>query len=313
MTLQWSILEGDAARVMASMPAGLARCCVTSPPYWRQRDYGVDGQIGLEETPWEWAETIVRIFREVRRILTGDGTLWIVVGDAHASASRRPCGPSRKCVHRGGVERRPAPGCKAKDLVGLPWMLASALRDDGWHLRSIIIWHKPNAMPESVRDRPSHCYEHVLLLARSSRYYFDCSAIAEPRRTLDNRPPNGRADTGQRPHAGRRGVGAPRAADPSVRLPRNLWSIPAGCDGAARDHPARFPAELARRCIAAGSAPGDTVLDPFCGSGTTIGAAILSGRSAVGVELSRRYAMAAREAVDAMAPLLVDRAGRRAV
>lgn len=175
---------GDALTVLKTLPDNSVNCCVTSPPYYALRDYGVDGQIGREETPALYVERLTSIFREVRRVLTPDGTLWLNIADTYAGKGNQgesldpkyPNGRTGQVVALNGKVE----GCKAKDMIGIPWLLAFALRADGWYLRSDIIWMKANPMPESTKDRPSRCYEHIFLLSKSRRYYYDAAAIAEP-------------------------------------------------------------------------------------------------------------------------------------
>ena len=175
---------GDALTVLKTLPDSSVNCCITSPPYYALRDYGVDGQIGREETPALYVERLTSIFREVRRVLTPDGTLWLNIADTYAGKGNQgealdpkyPNGRTGQAVALNGKVE----GCKAKDMIGIPWLLAFALRTDGWYLRSDIIWMKANPMPESTKDRPSRCYEHIFLLSKSRRYYYDAAAIAEP-------------------------------------------------------------------------------------------------------------------------------------
>jgi len=180
-----TILTGDSRALLRSVPAESVHCCITSPPYWRLRDYGHPGQIGWEATPEDYVETLRSVFAEVRRVLRSDGTLWLNLGDSYASAW--PCSRRNQIdngsLQNGTREARPprlGPGLKEKDLVGIPWLVAFALRADGWYLRSDIIWHKPNAMPESVTDRPSKAHEYLFLFSKSKRYYYDAAAIREP-------------------------------------------------------------------------------------------------------------------------------------
>src|SRR5690606_20470253 len=197
------IYSGDVIETLRSLPGGFVHTCVTSPPYWGLRDYGVEGQIGLEPTPEEYIEKMVEVFREVRRVLRDDGTLWLNLGDSYAT---KPCGgigsnakvtATKKAIQKSaGIPQ----GLKPKDLVGIPWRVAFALQADGWYLRSDIIWHKPNAMPESVKDRPTKAHEYIFLLSKSPRYYYDADAIREP--FSKNSHPNfkggkfGRSDSG---------------------------------------------------------------------------------------------------------------------
>jgi site-specific DNA-methyltransferase (cytosine-N4-specific) len=253
------ILEGDAAGVLARLPAGSCRCCVTSPPYWGLRDYGMPGQIGAEEEPAEYVRRLVAVFAGVRRALADDGTLWLNVGDSYTSGNRGYRAPDRKNPVRAMGYRAPTPsGLKPKDLVGIPWRLAFALQDDGWYLRSDVVWEKPNGMPESVRDRPTRSHEYLFLLARSERYLYRGERLREE---------NGR----------RR---------------RSVWSI--ATEPFPGAHFATFPQALVEPCILAGSDPGDRVLDPFFGSGTVGLVAQRLGRRYLGIEINPGYVALAR-------------------
>src|SRR5690606_18145495 len=230
------ILQGDVIETLRTLPDRIVHTCVTSPPYWGLRDYGVPGQIGLESTPEEYVKKMVEVFREVRRVLRDDGTLWLNLGDSYAGSGKGPSGKSAG-VHatkdgRQTMNNRVVPyGLKPKDLVGIPWRVAFALQADGWYLRSDIIWHKPNAMPESVKDRPIKAHEYIFLLSKSPRYYYDADAIREP--FSKNSHPNfkggkfGRSDSGIK--AGVIGGSFERAScgrHPKGRNKRTVWSIP---------------------------------------------------------------------------------------
>ncbi len=262
------VIIGDCRETLAQVPDGSVQCCVTSPPYWNLRDYGVEGQIGLEADPGEYVEHLVVAFREVRRALSASGTLWLNLGDCYAGGAGGGQGKNGQRASRtftARVREKRAPGLKPKDLVGIPWMVAFALRADGWYLRSEIIWAKPNPMPESVRDRPTKSHEQVFLFAKSERYFYDADAIAEPAistgRVLDY--------TGD------------------TRNARDVWRIASQPFSGA--HFATMPIALATRCVLAGSRPGDTVLDPFLGSGTVAEAAQRLGRRWLGCELNPDY------------------------
>ncbi len=292
-----TILSGCALAVLPTLAAGSVRCCVTSPPYWGLRDYGVPGQFGLEASPDLYVERAVAIFREVRRVLANDGTLWLNLGDSYGANNHGAgvTGSSDGGVRRGYSSRsspKNGAGIKPKDLVGIPWRVAFALQADGWYLRSDIIWHKPNPMPESVTDRPTKAHEYLFLLSKSERYYYNAEAINEPG---TGRPPGNVA-----PHKyaeayakadderHRTAAGLERARlGYTTRNARTVWTI--ASQPYAGAHFATFPEELPRRCILAGSAPGDTVLDPFLGSGTTAAVAVGHGREAIGIEINPTY------------------------
>jgi len=301
--------HGQAADTLATLDAGSVDCIVTSPPYFGLRDYGVDGQIGAEPSPAEFVEALVAVFREARRVLADDGTLWLNLGDSYASGSSNNGGYSAKSGLRDGRlypnekgriandatrPRRLTPDVPAKNLLGIPWRVAFALQDDGWILRNDIIWAKPNGMPESVTDRLSSKHEHMFLLTKSRRYWFDLDPIREaaatahrpgPRRsyapgTASSMGPDGK-------HRTMAGAFAGLPLNENGRNPGDVWEIPTTPFPGA--HFAVFPPELARRCILAGCKPGGTVLDPFSGSGTTGMVATKHGRNYVGIDLNADY------------------------
>lgn len=293
--LDASLYVGDSREVLASLPESSARTCVTSPPYWGLRDYGVAGQIGAERTPAEYVANLVSVFREVRRALADDGTLWLNLGDSYAGRAGGGQGKNGQRADRSftaRVQAKGGDGLKNKDLVGIPWRVALALQEDGWYLRSDIIWSKSNPMPSSVKDRPTSAHEYVFLLAKSERYFYDAAAIAEP--VVSER---GSGNGFARPHRisvggrGREDQWVP--PDDGKRNARSVWSIATQPSGI--EHFAMMPPELARRCVLAGSAPGDVVLDPFNGAGTTGIVAMRHGRRYLGVELNPRYADASVE------------------
>lgn len=296
-----------------------ARTCVTSPPYWGLRDYGMAGQLGLEPTPTEYVERMVEVFRLVRDVLTDDGTLWLNLGDSYANTGKSGGGSqgtrwevaggrTKDCA---GTFKYAPPGLKPKDLVGIPWLVAFALQADGWYLRSDIIWHKPNPMPESVRDRPTKAHEYLFLLAKSERYYYDADAIKEQSVTDDQRRPYGSPGANALDPRGEQGAGRLRApanvkrggfdgktnklpgreafrAFTETRNRRSVWTI--ATQAFPEAHFATFPTALVEPCILAGSAPGDIVLDPFMGSGTVARVAQDLGRKWIGCELNPEYA-----------------------
>ena len=283
--------RGDSRNILPTLDAGSVQCCVTSPPYWGLRDYGHADQIGQEATPDEYVQSMVSLFREVRRVLADDGTLWLNLGDSYNGymANQRGTGleterqQARKYIEPGFGLRDKA--LKNKDLVGIPWLVALALRADGWYLRQDIIWHKPNPMPESVTDRCTKAHEYIFLLSKSPRYYYDHGAIKE---RADKGAAGSRFDTGKTAeHQLGRASGAERT-ESEWRNKRSVWSVPPASYREA--HFATFPPDLIRPCILAGCPVGGTVLDPFGGSGTTGMVAYENGRSAVLIELNQDYA-----------------------
>lgn len=288
------MLLGDALEQLRTLDAESVHTCVTSPPYYNLRDYGTAGQIGMEATPEEYIGKLVDVFREVRRCLRPDGTLWVNIGDSYTSGGRKtrdfdPMLPARSMNQR---PMTPA-GMKPKDLIGIPWMLAFALRADGWYLRQDIIWNKTNAMPESVRDRCTKAHEYIFLLSKSVHYYFDSAAIREPCGTKGNARTfrGGGAYTGGRSFRNsarvERESHGNSANSTGSRNRRSVWSIATAQFKAA--HYATFPERLVEPCVLAGCPEGGTVLDPFTGSGTTGVVAKRLRRNFVGVEINPDY------------------------
>jgi site-specific DNA-methyltransferase (cytosine-N4-specific) len=255
-----NILLGDAQMIVSSLPADSFHTCVTSPPYWGLRDYGIEGQIGAEMELQTYIDRLVAVFREVRRALRPDGTLWLNIGDSYTSGNRTWRDTDKKNPARGMSYRPPTPaGLKPKDLIGVPWRIAFALQADGWYLRSDIIWHKPNCQPESVKDRPTQSHEYIFLFTKSEKYYYDYLAIQEA--TNDN--------------AARRNK-------------RTVWSV--NTEPYREAHFAVFPPALVAPCIQAGSPIGGHVLDPFFGSGTVGETSLRLQRNCTGIELNPEYA-----------------------
>jgi DNA modification methylase len=331
------ILHGDCREVLATLEVASVQCCVTSPPYYGLRDYGTLGQIGLEASPEAFVAEMVAVFRDVRRVLRDDGTLWLNLGDSYAATTKGTGGVGSSGLMRDG---RPESGrgsadaangrahfasrrfdlgdIKPKDLIGIPWMVAFALRGDGWWLRSDIVWAKPNPMPESVTDRPTRSHEHVFLLTKNSRYFYNQEAAREPltesslsrlgQPNYENQAGSDRANGGAKTNGKMKAVAAhfggrlksqindqtrlasgnEWAQDPATGANwRDVWSI---ATAPFRDaHFAVFPAELAERCIKAGSKAGDTILDPFAGAFTTAMVADRLQRDAIGIELNPEY------------------------
>ena len=283
MTDLW--ITGDAASL--PIPDKSVNCCVTSPPYFGLRDYGVEGQIGLEPTPDEFVARLVAVFREVRRVLTDDGTLWLNLGDSYAANRPYQVTPTKWPGLEQGQSSKVPDGMKPKDLIGIPWMVAFALRADGWYLRSDVIWHKPNPMPESVTDRPTKAHEYLFLLSKSQRYYYDHAAIAEPadpknwreNPTVRECPPGQQA---QSKLDSRRGE-----IRPDTRNRRSVWTVTT--QPFAEAHFATMPPELVRPCILAGCPKDGVVLDPFGGAGTVPLVARQEGRGFVYNDLNPAY------------------------
>lgn len=291
---------GDCRESLCAMAAAgvKVQTCVTSPPYFGLRDYGVEGQRGAEKTPEEFIANLVEDFRCVREVLADDGTLWVNIGDSYASQGGKQVAQTKHQVEGAsdgqnkGETRRPPDGLKPKDLIGIPWMLAFALRADGWYLRQEIIWHKPNPMPESVTDRCTKAHEQIFLLSKSPRYFFDSEAIKEP--AVSTKPAGNKShkgatayDEGDEKHRTKAGLMALAGVEWETRNRRSVWSVATRPYKGA--HFATFPPALIEPCILAGSRPGDVVLDPFMGSGTTAAVAIEHGRRYIGCELNESY------------------------
>lgn len=295
------ILCGDALEHLRTVESGSVHTCVTSPPYYNLRDYGTAGQIGKEGTPEEYVTKLVQVFREVRRVLRPDGTLWVNIGDSYTSGGRKTRGADKKLPARTVNYRPQTPeGLKPKDLIGIPWMLAFALRSNGWYLRQDIIWRKPNAMPESVQDRCTKSHEYIFLLSKSERYYFDAAAIREKALESSRARYKSAFNCGKKELAGR-GRGAVSPNSPGMRKftgyrnKRSVWDInTAGYRGA---HFAVFPEKLVEPCVLAGCPPGGIVLDPFMGSGTTGVVAKRLGREFVGIDINTDYCTMAAERI----------------
>lgn len=348
--MTWEIRQGDALESLREIPDESAQCCVTSPPYFGLRDYGVDGQIGLEETLDVYIARLVEVFAEVRRVLRSDGTLWLNIGDSYVSKPRgsdngwdksRLSNPARVQKAQSASLRRSrhlatSAGAKFKDLMMVPAVLALALRDDGWWLRSEIIWHKPTPMPESVRDRPTRSHEQIFLFAKSARYLYDADAIREPDKGKDHtrndlRPPEPSGGL-LKPH---RGLRKPEGRNGTGANKRSVWTVHSGSYPAA--HFATFPPRLIEPCVLAGSAARacsecgapwrrrvvsrenhgfeptcdhpdggarSVVLDPFCGAATTGLVATRLERDFIGIELNHEYVELGRRRILDDAPLL---------
>jgi len=265
------IVCGDSLEILKTLPGKIIQCCVTSPPYWGLRDYGVDDQLGMEDTPEEYVSKMVDVFREVRRVLRVDGTLWLNLGDSYASKQT------------GKIE-----GIKTKDLVGIPWMVAFALRSDGWYLRQDIIWSKPNPMPESVTDRCTKSHEYIFLLSKSQKYYYDQDAIKED--SVDSESYTGRRKRSKLKHMILNPKECSMQADKAAgktyekRNKRSVWVV--STQPYSEAHFATYPETLIKPCILAGSKERDIILDPFIGSGTTALVSQNLNRKYLGIELN---------------------------
>jgi DNA modification methylase len=294
------IYQGDVLKILKTFPDESVHCCVTSPPYWGLRDYGVEGQLGLESTPEEYVSKMVEVFREVNRVLRKDGTLWLNLGDSYAGSGKGAW--SNKEVQKEiYVPDKDSPQCKLKkvpqglkpkDLVGIPWMVAFALRADGWYLRQDIIWHKPNCMPESVKDRCTKAHEYIFLLSKSKKYYYDNEAIKETAKNANKTISLGEKSFSKRQA---KGVGVEPSGNgksdnytvKEYRNKRSVWTVTTKPFKGA--HFAVFPEDLIEPCILAGCPEGGIVLDPFMGSGTTAVVALKHNRNYIGIELNPEY------------------------
>ncbi len=273
-TEQVEIIVGDSRKVLKNFPSATFQACITSPPYWGLRDYGIDGQIGAENTLERYLNDLVAIFREVKRVLRNDGTLWLNIGDSYTSGNRGWRDPDKKNPARGMSYRPPNPeGLKDKELIGVPWRIALALQADGWYLRSDIVWHKPNCQPESVKDRPTRSHEYVFLLSKNEDYYYNWDAVKEP-----------------------------TAVPGRSRNRRSVWSI--NTEASKEAHFAMFPPSLVKLCMMAGSPKGSLVLDPFFGAGTVGVVALAVDRRCVGIELKPEFAEIAKKRIASVQPML---------
>jgi DNA modification methylase len=330
------ILLGDCREKLRELPDASVNCCVTSPPYFGLRDYGCEGQMGLEPTPDEFAAGMAEVFREVRRVLRDDGTLWLNIGDSYANDGKwggHTGGKHAKALHCSPIGRQKKyTGLKPKDLIGIPWRLAFALQVDGWYLRRDIIWHKLNPMPESVRDRPTTAHEYIFLLSKSASYFYDADAIVEPvspntharlSQNVAAQVGSARANGGNKTNGTMKAVGRgpkTQAAGSGIKnndsfaaacsLPvthrnkRSVWSV--GTEAFSEAHFATYPPALIEPCILAGCPVGGTVLDPFGGAGTTGLVADRLGRDAILIELNPEYAEIAERRLNADAPLFAE-------
>lgn len=337
MTESITLLKGDCRDILPTLKPRSIQCVVTSPPYWRLRDYGVEGQIGLELTPEEYVEQLVGVFREIRPPLKDDGTVWLNLGDSYCSSATGSCSnesswPEGGKKHQAEAWRRPdrklPTNLKPKDLVGIPWRVAFALQADGWYLRSDIIWHKPNPKPESVKDRTTKAHEYLFLLSKQERYFYDADAIAENYKSTEEHQlavkwvqgwategshsaidhAKAKSHRGSKFHTGKTAIHqlekaskVERRDNPVGRNKHSVWTI--STQPYPEAHFATFPEDLVVPCVLAGSRLGDTVLDPFGGSGTVGKVCQGLGRKAVLIELNSEYVeMAEKRTVQAGLP-----------
>ena len=312
-----TIINRDALCALRELPAESVHCVITSPPYYALRDYGLDAQIGREDTPEQYIERLTAVFHELKRVLRSDGTFWLNISDTYCGTGSKggytdPKYPKGR-NGQGFSLARTAAGCKHKDMIGIPWLLAFSLRADGWYLRSDIIWQKENPMPESVKDRPTRCYEHVFLLTKSKQYYYDAAAVAEPTapKTVARYKSSRSASSkyaAEVPGQGKvQGLNKARSGGyydpaliPTMRNRRDVWLI--NTVPYRGRHFAAFPPKLAETCILAGCPKGGVVLDPFFGSGTTGLAAKALNRQYIGIELNSEYCALARARIGGEAP-----------
>lgn len=310
------IYEGDCREVMANLQEKSVHCCVTSPPYFGLRDYGNDDQIGLEQTPDEFVEALVGVFREVKRVLRDDGTVWLNLGDsycnsngfARASANYQREGRNDAPANDRNLKHLHAAGYKTKDLIGIPWRVAFALQADGWYLRQDIVWNKPNVMPEAVKDRCTKSHEYIFLLSKSPKYYYDYEAVKEDAVYTDHKAGKGKLEyEGKKSQGEDNGETNSKKAFAVVTEKRNRRSVWTVSPKAFHDaHFAVYPPELIEPCILAGCPEGGTVLDPFGGSGTTGVVADRLKRNAILVELNQNYIEIAKNRIENDAGLFAD-------
>jgi len=297
------ILTGDAFEMLQTLPDESVNCCVTSPPYYGLRDYGIDGQLGLESSPLLYVERLVKVFRQVNRVLRNDGTLWMNLGDSYNGAGYSNHYNTGGARDWNGSPGRTTEALKPKDLMGIPWRVAFALQDDGWYLRQDIIWAKPNPMPESVKDRCTKSHEYIFLLSKSAKYFYDADAVREKALNdkIRKRSSNFKKVGLQDDKFGSHNKGAEIIDTQGFRNKRDVWTVTTKPYSAA--HFATFPPELPETCIKAGCLEGGTVLDPFHGAGTTGMVAARLHRKYIGIELNPEYVELSKNRIYNDAPL----------
>lgn len=308
------IICADALDGLKTIESESVDMCVTSPPYYGLRDYGVNGQIGIEQTPEAYIARLTEIFSEVRRVLKKDGTLWVNIGDSYAGSGKGPMTISANGKNKDVFDMtnriyevpKVWEGIKPKDLIGIPWMLAFSLRNSGWYLRSDIIWHKLNCLPERVKDRPTKTYEHIFLLSKSPKYYYDYKAIQEPLKQVSKeRYKRGRSDHSKYSNETTlQGINRQHENfsefDQEYRRKRDVWEVSTNTYK-MDEHFAMYPEKLVEPCVLAGSRVGGIVLDPFFGSGTTGAVAKRLGREYIGIDINSRYCDKAQARIDKVA------------
>lgn len=304
------ILHGDCLEVLKTLPNNFIQTCITSPPYYNLRDYGIESQIGLERTPQEYVDKLVIIFKEIKRVLKKDGTVWLNLGDSYAGSGKgrmkngtHAKGDNKQNTNKGTIVGRLNKTAtndvlKSKDLIGIPWRVAFALQTDGWYLRSDIIWAKTNPIPESVKDRPTRSHEYIFLLSKSKNYYYDHQSIKEPAIRKDNHPVGGKKMSllGNRRYGHLDSIQDDTITDQKLRNKRDVWAV--GNKGYKGAHFAVFPIKLIEPCVLAGTSEGATVLDPFCGSGTVGVVSKLYRRKFIGIDINENYIKLAEKRIN---------------
>jgi len=293
INMRYEIKVGNCLEILKGMDSESIHCCVTSPPYWALRNYDHPNQLGQEPTPEEYVNNLISVFREVKRVLREDGTLWLNLGDSYVGTGSKGKHKDPKSKSRNGqknANNSKVQGLKPKDMVGIPWRVAFALQSDGWYLRSDIIWHKPNPMPESVKDRPTRAHEHIFLLSKNEKYYYDAESIKTDSTTTSSR---------KTPHKRTTQAGFDKEYTKANK--RDVWIVPTS--GYKGSHVAVYPPKLIEPCVLAGCPVDGVVLDPFSGSGTTGVVACQKNRSYIGIELNPDYAKLSEERLSKEAAL----------
>jgi len=311
--MNYEIKIGDSLEVLKTMDDESVHCCVTSPPYWALRNYDHPDQLGQEPTPEEYVDNLVAIMQEVYRVLRSDGTLWLNLGDSYvgSGAKGKYTDPKNKKGRNGQQDKannNKVKGLKPKDMVGIPWRVAFALQAEGWYLRSDIIWHKPNPMPIPVNDRPTSCHEHIFLLSKNKKYYYDKDAILEPLKDPNRVDPPTSSGFGGHKHTNNKDKTLNNAYSGNLydatklkgKNKRDVWTVSTRAYTGA--HFAVYPPKLIEPCILAGCPDDGTVLDPFSGSGTTGVVAMNNGKNYIGIELNPEFAELSHKRIKEQVP-----------